>query len=259
MPRFAANLSMMYTEWPFLERYSAAAEDGFEAAECMFPYEATPQAVAAALKGAGLRQVLFNAAPGRADAGERGIAALPGREAEFREAIELAVRYAHALECPRIHVMAGIVEDGARAAAHSTYVENLRWAARRLEPEGIEPLIEPINTRDIPGFFLNRQDVAHAICREVGERNLRVQFDLYHCQVVEGDVATKIRQYAGRYGHVQIAGAPARHEPDTGEQNYAYLFEVLDEVGYDGWVGAEYRPAAGTREGLGWWRRLRAR
>jgi hydroxypyruvate isomerase len=269
MPKFAANLSMMYPELSFLDRFEAAAKDGFKAVEYLFPYEYESRELAARLAGNGLKQVLFNGPPGRWDAGERGIACLPGREAEFQAGIAKALEYAAALQCPRIHVMAGLVpEDRTRVDLRPTYVANLRQAAATAAKQGIDLLIEPINTRDIPRFFLNRQDHAHEMLAEIGAPNVKVQFDLYHCQIVEGDVAMKIRQYlpTGRVGHFQIAGVPERHEPDVGEMNYPYLFSVIDEVsaqcGWDGWVGCEYRPRlggqpGGTTAGLGWLRAWR--
>ena len=265
MPRFAANLSMLYPELPFLERFAAAAADGFEAVEYLFPYDFAPEVLAERLKAHGLRQVLFNAPPGNWDAGERGLACLPGREAEFREGLHRALRYAQALACPRVHVMAGLRPEGVEhEQLQGTYLSNLRWAAGQAAGHGVDLLIEPINTRDIPRFFLNRQDEAHAVVQAVGLPNLKVQMDLYHCQIVEGDVAMKLRRYlpTGRVGHLQIAGVPQRHEPDTGELNHGYLFEVIDELGFEGWVGCEYRPAAGatpggTSAGLGWFKRRR--
>ena len=277
MPRFAANLSLLYTELPFLDRFEAAARDGFEAVEYLFPYAFDLAELLARLKANGLQQVLFNAPPGGTDApgidaawaaGARGTASVPGREAEFRAGVELALRYADALDCPRIHCMAGLLSESAagadqESAARSVYVSNLRWAATEAAKSGRTILIEPINPRDMPRFFLNRQDDAHAVVQEVGAPNLQVQMDLYHCQIVEGDVAMKLRQYlpTGRVGHLQIAGVPERHEPDVGELNCAYLFEVIDEVaapcGWQGWVGCEYRPRLGTEpggtsRGLGW-------
>jgi len=277
MPRFAANLSLLYTELPFLDRFEAAARDGFEAVEYLFPYAFDLAELLARLKANGLQQVLFNAPPGGTDApgieaawaaGARGTASVPGREAEFRAGVELALRYADALDCPRIHCMAGLLSESAagadqKSAARSVYVSNLRWAATEAAKSGRTILIEPINPRDMPRFFLNRQDDAHAVVQEVGAPNLQVQMDLYHCQIVEGDVAMKLRQYlpTGRVGHLQIAGVPERHEPDVGELNCAYLFEVIDEVaaqcGWQGWVGCEYRPRmgaepGGTSRGLGW-------
>lgn len=260
MPRFAANLSMMYAEHAFVDRFAAAAADGFEAVEYLFPYAWPADELAQQLDDNGLVQVLFNAPPGNWEQGERGMACLPGREDEFRRSVEQAAAYAKALRCPRIHVMAGLVPAGAdRAALRSTYVANLAWAATQAAAHGLDVLIEPINTRDIPGFFLNRQDEAHAIVQEVGAPNLKVQMDLYHCQIVEGDLATKIRQYlpTGRVGHFQIAGVPERHEPDLGEVNHHYLFELIDALGYTGHIGCEYRPKAGTSAGLGWFQPYR--
>jgi len=273
MPRFAANLSMLYNEHAFLDRFAAAAADGFEGVEYLFPYAFDAADIAARLRDHGLQQVLFNAPPGDWDAGERGLACLPGREAEFRQGFARALDYAQALDCPRIHVMAGLAPAGAeRARLQATYEANLAWAAEQAAADGRQVLIEPINPRDIPGFFLNTQAEAHRIVQALGAPNLRVQFDLYHAQIVEGDVAMKIRQYlpTGRVGHFQIAGVPLRHEPDHGELFHPYLFEVIDEVsaacGWQGWVGCEYRPrrgpvADGTSAGLGWlkaWRDAQA-
>jgi hydroxypyruvate isomerase len=256
MPKFAANLSMLYPELDFLDRFEAAAKDGFKAVEYLFPYQYEARELKARLDGNGLKQVLFNAPPGNWEQGERGLACLPGREAEFRSSIGKAVEYARALECPRVHLMAGLAPEGSdRAGLRNTYVANLAWAASEMAKAGLDALIEPINPRDIPRFFLNRQDEAHAVVQETGAPNLKVQFDLYHCQIVEGDVAMKIRHYlpTGRVGHFQIAGVPQRHEPDVGEVNYDYLFGVIDEVsagcGWDGWVGCEYRPACGATAG----------
>ena len=273
MPKFAANLSMLYNELPFLDRFEAAARDGFLGVECLFPYAWSAQEMAARLQGNGLRQVLLNAPPGGTDAASsvaawdsalRGTACVLGREAEFRQGVEMALAYAETLDCPRIHLMAGLVPTGVeRDAVRATYVTNLRWAAAQAAQAGRGVLIEPINARDMPRYFLNRQDHAHEIVAEVGAPNLQVQMDLYHCQIVEGDVATKLRQYlpTGRVGHIQIAGVPERHEPDSGELNDRYLLGVLDTVaaqcGWDGWVGCEYRPRRGavpngTSHGLGW-------
>ncbi len=260
MPKFAANLSMLYPELDFLDRFDAAAHDGFKAVEYLFPYAFESREISARLKAHGLQQVLFNAPPGDWDAGERGLACLPGREAEFQAGIGQALDYAAKLDCPRIHVMAGLQAAGsAREAQYPTYISNLRWAALQAARQGIDVLIEPINPRDIPGFYLSRQDQAHQVLADVGAANLKVQMDLYHCQIVEGDLAMKLRQYlpTGHVGHIQIAGVPERHEPDLGELNYPYLFSVMDELGYADWVGCEYRPrtgmkAGGTSAGLGW-------
>lgn len=253
MPRFAANLSMMYQEFEFLDRFAAAAADGFKAVEFLFPYAFPKEEVAKRLKDNGLENVLFNLPPGNWEAGERGMAALPGRESEFAATIEKALDYAQALGCPRLHVMAGIPAAGLdRAACRATYIANLALAAERAGKAGRDVLIEPINTRDIPGYFLNRQDDAQAVRVEVGAVNLKVQFDLYHCQIVEGDLAMKLKRDIAHIGHMQIAGVPQRHEPDLGEVNYPYLFRVIDELGYKGWIGCEYRPRNGTRAGLEW-------
>ena len=291
MLKFAANLSFLYNELPFMERFAAAAKDGFKGVEYLFPYAFSKQEIAAALKDTGLQQVLFNAPPAGHDRdsaqaawdqGIRGTTCLPGREDEFKRGFMLALEYAEALNCPRIHVMAGLVPEPFRVASHlpahlttsathasspgpmrDTYLRNLRWAAEQAASVGRDVLIEPINTRDIPHFFLNRQDDAHAIVQEVNMPNLKVQFDLYHCQIVEGDVENKIRHYlpTGRVAHLQIAGVPQRHEPDTGELNYSVLFKAIEHVssecGWEGWLGCEYRPAlgavsGGTSNGLGW-------
>jgi hydroxypyruvate isomerase len=256
MPKFAANLSMMYNEVPFMERFGSAARDGFKAVEFLFPYAFEAGAIAGELQRHGLQQVLFNTVPGDFDAGERGLAAIPGREGEFLDGVDRALVYAEALRCERIHAMAGLMAAGAdRARWRATYVGNLREAARRCAARGVTLLIEPINTRDIPGFFLNTQADAHAIVAEVGAPNLKVQMDLYHCQIVEGDLAEKIRRYLPGVAHMQIAGVPQRHEPDLGEVNYPFLFGLIDSLGYDGWIGCEYRPRAGTSAGLDWMRR----
>ena len=253
MPRFAANLSMMYQEHEFMDRFGAAAKDGFKGIEFLFPYAHPAADIGARLTEHGLRQALFNGPPGNWDAGERGLASLPGRESEFKHSVERALEYARVLGNERMHLMAGLIRPGEERARHrATYVRNLDYAAREAASAGVTVVIEPINTRDIPGFFLNRQDEAHSICAEVGARNLKVQMDFYHCQIVEGDLAMKLRHYIAGIGHIQIAGVPERHEPDLGEINYPYLFGLMDELGYAGWVGCEYRPKAGTSAGLGW-------
>jgi 2-dehydrotetronate isomerase len=274
MPKFAANLSMMYTDLPFLDRFEAAAQDGFNAVEYLFPYAYPAAELAARLVANSLQQVLFNAPAGGTDAasigeawgadGSRGTACLPGREAEFKAGVALALSYAEALHCPRIHLMAGLIPEGlTREDVQGVYINNLRWAAGEAAKAGLDMLMEPINTRDMPRFFLNRQDHAHEIIGLVGSSNLKVQMDLYHCQIVEGDVAMKIRKYlpTGKVGHLQIAGVPERHEPNLGELNYPYLFNVIDEVSqqcnWQGWIGCEYRPQnggqpGGTSSGLHW-------
>jgi hydroxypyruvate isomerase len=269
MPRFAANLTLLYPELPFLERFAAAAADGFEAVEFLFPYEHEPATLRALLDAHGLRQVLFNAPPGDWAAGERGLASLPGREAEFREGIERALAFAQALDCPRVHVMSGLLPAGVRREERlALWHANLAWAAGRAQAAGRTLLIEPINQRDMPGYFLSRQQDAHDAVRAIGSPALKVQMDLYHCQITEGDVAMTLRHWlpTGQVGHLQIAGVPERHEPDTGELNHDYLFGVIDELAaqghWAGWIGCEYRPArggepGGTSAGLGWFRQRR--
>lgn len=255
MPRFAANLSMMYPEHAFLDRFAAAARDGFKGVEYLFPYEYDAGELAARLREHGLTQTLFNAPPGDWAQGERGIAILPGREDEFRRGIDTAIRYALALGNTTIHVMAGVVApDGDRARHRATYLGNLAHAALAAAGHALTVVIEPINTRNMPGYFLNRQDEAHQVLREVGAPNLKVQFDLYHAQIVEGDLAVKLRQYMPDVGHIQVASVPERHEPDEGEVNFAYLMKLVDTLGYKGWVGGEYNPRGKTSDGLGWFK-----
>ena len=253
MPRFAANLTMMYNEHAFPDRFAAAARDGFQAVEFLFPYEFSAAELKTQLDEHRLTQALFNAPPGDWAKGERGIASLPGREDEFRRSVDTALGYARVLGNRKLHVMAGLIAPGQPRERHrEVYLKNLAYATNAAQADGITIVIEPINTRDIPGFFLNRQDDAQAICAEVGAPNLQVQFDCYHCQIVEGDLAVKLKRDMPRIGHIQIAGVPERHEPDIGELNYPYLFELIDSLGYEGWIGCEYRPRAGTSDGLGW-------
>ena len=260
MPKFAANLSFIFQEVGFLDRFAAAADCGFQAVEYLSPYEHPPGAIAGQLSRHGLEQALFNMAAGNWEAGERGITALPGRQGEFRDAVENALVYAQATKCRLLHAMAGLWPAGrARVEAEAVYVENLHYAAERLAGHGITVVIEPINTRDIPGYFLNTTTQAMAIIERVGHPNLKLQLDLYHVQIMEGDLAQRIRALAGHYPHVQIAGNPGRHEPDVGEINYPFLFDLLDEIGYSGWIGCEYRPRGETRTGLSWARRYSIR
>jgi hydroxypyruvate isomerase len=257
MPKFAANLTMMFNEVAFPERFTAAAKAGFKAVEFLFPYDHAPQDVAQWLKENKLENALFNLPPGNWAAGERGMAALPGREEEFRASVARALDYALTLGTQRVHVMAGLVPEGAdRKRCREVYIENLRYAAREAAKHDRMVLIEPINTRDIPGYFLNTQAEGHAIREAVGAPNLKVQMDFYHAQIVEGDLAMTFKKYFDGIGHIQIAGVPSRHEPDDGEVNYRYLFRLLDEMGYDGWVGCEYRPRGRTEDGLGWLKSL---
>jgi hydroxypyruvate isomerase len=260
MPRFAANLSFLFDEVPFLARFGEAAHAGFRAVEFAFAYEYRIQEIVAEQRAHALDVVLINAPPGDWAAGDRGLASLPGREHEFTADIANALRYAQALSCTRIHVMAGVLpvdaDDAERERRMRTYVRNLRLAATEAAAQGVTILIEPINPRDMPGYLLTTQAQAHAVRAEIGARNLKVQMDFYHAQIVEGDLTEKLRRFLPHIGHVQIAGVPDRHEPDTGEVNYAYVFKMLDELRYDGWVGCEYRPAKGTAAGLTWLYRL---
>ncbi|HUP97879.1 MAG TPA: 2-oxo-tetronate isomerase [Usitatibacter sp.] len=253
MPRLAANLNFLYAEHSYLDRVAAAARDGFRAVEMQTPYDFPIADVRARLEASAVKLCLINMNMGDPKKGERGFGAVPGREEDFRRALDQAIEYAAGLGLPAIHAIAGVMVPGESRERHrEVYVKNLADAAAQAKSIGATVVIEPINTRDVPGFFLNRQAEAHAICRDVGAANLKVQMDLYHCQIVEGDVATKMRQYMHAVAHIQVAGAPERHEPDTGEQNYRYLLALADELGYAGWVGCEYRPAKGTSEGLGW-------
>jgi hydroxypyruvate isomerase len=255
MPKFAANLSMMFNEAPFLDRFAAARDAGFQAVEYLFPYDFEPEAVAGKLRENHLENVLINMPAGNWSAGERGIASIPGREAEFRAGVDKALVYAAALDIKRLHAMAGIPPSGADpAACRATLIENLKYAAQKLQPHKIMLLLEAINTRDMPGFFVSTQADSFAICSEVNAPNLKMQMDCYHMQIMEGDLATKLKRYAPHCGHIQIAGVPERNEPDTGEVRYDYIFRLLDDIGYDGWVGCEYRPAGKTIDGLGWFR-----
>ncbi len=249
MPRFAANLNFLFTELPLLDRFDAAANAGFRAVESTNLYDATAEQVTERLKANGLTLALFNMPAGNAAAGERGLTALAGRESEFWAAFETALRYADATGARRIHLLAGLTQHGAQ---HATYVTNLRRAARAAAADGIEVLVEPINRRDTPGFFLTTTEQARAVIAEVGESNLRLQFDLYHRQVAQGAVATAIQEFAPVIGHYQIASPPDRGEPDDGEMNYPYLFRLIDRTGFTGWIGCEYRPRQGTVEGLKW-------
>jgi hydroxypyruvate isomerase len=244
---------MLFTEHEFLDRFEAAARTGFKGVEYIGPYDHEPDVVAARLTKSGLSQALFNLPPGDWATGERGIAVLPDRTEEFRAGVDKAITYAIALGCPQVNCLAGIAPGGAHVATfENTFVENLKFAAERLEKAGVRLLIEPINTRDIPGFFLTNTKQALAIIDRVGSKNLFLQYDIYHMQIMEGDLARTIEQNLGRIAHIQLADNPGRHEPGTGEINYPFLYEHLDRIGYVGWVGAEYKPKAGTEAGLGW-------
>lgn len=253
MPRFAANLSFLYADLPFLDRFSAAAADGFGAVEYVAPYGEAPEAIAELLDRHGLEQALFNLPAGDWDGGERGIGCLPDRVEEFRTGVDTAIRYARALNCTKVNCLAGIAPAGAdREVLEGTLVDNLRYAAPRLADAGVRLLLEPINLRDIPGFFVSLTDHAEAILDATGSDNVFIQYDIYHTQVMQGDLVATYERLRQRIAHIQIADNPGRHEPGTGEINYGYVFDALDRLGYDGWIGCEYKPKAGTSAGLGW-------
>jgi hydroxypyruvate isomerase len=252
MPKFAANLTMLFNELPFLERFAAAAQAGFKAVEFMFPYDYEPAAINDALHTNNLKLVLHNLPAGNWAGGERGIACAPARISEFRDGVAKAISYATALNCPQLNCLAGIVQPGDEATARTTLIENLRFAADALQKAGLTLLLEPVNTTDIPGFFVNRSAQALAIINEVAAPNLKLQYDIYHSQIMEGNLARTIEANLAQIGHIQLADNPGRHEPGTGEINYLYLFKKLDELGYTGWVGCEYKPKAATTDGLSW-------
>ncbi len=253
MPKFAANLSMLFTEAPFLERFALARAAGFEAVEFLFPYEYAAAEIAARLKQHQLQLVLFNLPPGDWAAGERGMACHPGRQAEFEAGLALALEYALQLGAPRLHCMAGLLPPGVSAQqARACYLENLRLAAGRLQPHGIELLIEPINHYDMPGYFLQHSAQAADIIADSGSDNLFLQYDIYHMQRMEGELCNTIAARLPLIRHMQLADTPGRHEPGSGEINYRHLFAFIDGLGYDGWIGCEYRPRADTAAGLGW-------
>jgi 2-dehydrotetronate isomerase len=257
MPRFSANLTWLFNEYAFLDRFDAAAECGFEAVEVLFPYDHPAEAVAERLACNKLTMALINVPPGNTAVGERGLAALVGRANDFRDSIALAARYAETLEARRVHVMAGIA-DPADTPARATYRDNIAFAADYFAPRGIDAMIEPINGRDIPGYFLQDFETAVRSIEELARPNLKLQFDIYHRQILHGDVTMALRRLMPLIGHIQIASVPGRNEPDSGELNFPFLFEELDRLGYDGFVGCEYRPRAGTKAGLCWFAPNRA-
>ncbi|RUO99632.1 2-oxo-tetronate isomerase [Hyphomicrobium sp.] len=258
MPRFAANLSLLFTELPFLDRFEAAAAAGFDAVEFMFPYDFPADEIAARLKATGLRLALFNLPAGNWAAGERGLAIYSNLTSEFRASVDRAIKYASVLGCRQLHCLAGIVPNGGDIRTmRKTYVENLRFAAKAAADEGITLLIEAINTRDVPGYFLDSTAKAADILESVEADNLRLQYDVYHMQIMEGDLAPTIDKYLKLIAHIQIADTPGRHEPGTGEINYPFIFDHLDRIGYKGYVGCEYRPRTSTVESLAWFRDLK--
>jgi hydroxypyruvate isomerase len=258
MPRFAANLSMMFNEVPFLDRFAAAARAGFQAVEYLFPYDYPAAEVRSRLNGAGLKQVLFNMPPGNWAAGDRGLASLPGRQAEFRDSVGKALDYAAALDCGLVHCMAGIPPSGTPfATAAAVYAANLAWATERAAAAGVKLVIEPINHRDMPGFHLNTMEQGAAVVDAIGRDRLGLQFDIYHCQVTEGDITKRMEALMPIIAHMQIADVPARNEPGTGEIGWEFVFRRIDELGYQGWIGCEYRPLGDTVAGLEWRKRYR--
>jgi hydroxypyruvate isomerase len=253
MPKFAANLTMLFNEKEFLSRFEAAALAGFQGVEYLFPYMYPKDQLAALLERHGLKQVLFNLPAGDWNKGERGIACLPDRVSEFREGVEKALDYAAALGCTRLNCLAGVAPPNVPAErCHATLVDNLRFAAERLEMQDIRLLVEPINTFDIPGFYLHHTIQALDLFAEVRSDNIFLQYDIYHMQRMEGELAATMKANLARIAHMQVADNPGRNEPGTGEINYPFLFEFLESIGYDGWIGCEYKPKGMTTEGLGW-------
>jgi 2-dehydrotetronate isomerase len=251
--QFAANLSFMFNEWNFMDRFAAAADAGFTSVEYLFPYEFAPDAIATALQKHRLTQALFNFYPGDFAGGDRGLAALPAREKELTASISQALLYAEATGVKRLHLMAGLA-DAQDPATMTHYRASLRRVAEALAAKNLELVLEPINGRDMPGYFLGNVDVAAALIKESGLPNLKLQFDIYHCQIIHGDVTMRLRKYIDVTGHVQIASVPSRHEPDDEELNYPFLFAELERLGYAGFIGCEYRPRGKTLDGLAWFK-----
>lgn len=257
MPKFSANLSMMFNEVGFIERFAAAAKAGFRGVEYVGPYAFPKEQVAEALNANGLKQVLFNLPAGNWDKGDRGIACDPNRTGEFQEGVGKTIEYAKALDCKLVNCLAGILPAGvAREKGWNTMASNLAFAAKKLKAAGIQLIIEPINSYDIPGFLLNTSKDGIAMIDQVGGDNLKLQYDIYHMQRMEGEIAATLTRLFQRIGHIQIADNPGRNEPGTGELNYPFLFRHIDALGYAGWIGAEYKPKAGTVDGLGWMKTL---
>ena len=253
MPRFSANLSFLYADLAFIERFAAAARDGFRAVEYVEPYAFPAEEIAAALQANGLNQALFNLPPGNWSAGERGIACHADRVAEFEDGVATAIRYGKALSCSKINCLAGIAPAGSSSEERdAVLVANLKFAAPRLADAGITLLLEPINLRDIPDFHVSTTHHAERLLDAVGSDNLLIQYDVYHTQVMQGDLVPTYARLRERIGHVQIADNPGRNEPGTGEINYDFVLSELDRLGYDGWIGCEYKPRASTSAGLGW-------
>ena len=253
MPRFAANLSFMFTEVPFLDRFDAAAAAGFTAVEFLFPYEHPAEAIGGRLHRNGLTQALFNLPPGDWNAGEKGLASLPDRFADLQQSLHAALPYARATGVKRLHLLAGIADRGDRKAVEAFY-KSVAWTAEFFAPHGLDVVIEPINPRNIAGYFLNDFTFASNLINELKIPNLKLQFDIYHCQIIHGDVTMRLREMMPIIGHIQLASIPSRHEPDGEELNYPFLFDELDRLGYTGFVGCEYNPRGKTVDGLGWFK-----
>jgi hydroxypyruvate isomerase len=251
MPRFAANLTMMFTEVPFLDRFAAAAEAGFTAVEFLFPYDHPAEEIGRRLHGNGLTQALFNLPPGDWNAGEKGFAALPARFDDLKKSLETALPYAQATGVKRVHLRAGIAERSDAKAIEAFY-KSVAWAAEFFAPHNLDVVLEPINSRNVPGYFLDDFGFARDLIRELKMANLKLQFDIYHCQIIHGDVTMRLREMMDIIGHIQIASIPSRNEPDGEELNYPFLFGELDRLGYRGFVGCEYNPRGRTEDGLGW-------
>lgn len=253
MAQFAANLTMLFTEVPFLERFEKAHNAGFKAVEFLFPYAFEGHVLSQKLEQYGLEQALFNMPPGNWDAGERGFAAIPGREHEFKESVDIALTYAKALNCKKVHAMSGLIDERFSYEKHvNTFIQNIRYAADAFAKHGIELMIEPLNNRDVPNYFVANQRVAVELIKQVDRPNVKLQLDLYHAQIMDGDLTHLIQDLALYTGHIQIASIPERHEPSEGEVNYPYLFNILDKSGYKGWIGCEYNPKNKTEDGLAW-------
>jgi 2-dehydrotetronate isomerase len=253
MPRFAANLTMMFNEVPFLDRFEAAAKCGFTAVEFLFPYDHAAEEIGARLRRFGLTQALFNLPPGDWAAGERGFAALPDRFDDLKQSLVTGLSYAKATGVKRLHLMAGIAERKDPKAVEAFY-KSVAWAAEFFAPHGLDVVIEPINPRNVPGYFLNDFAFAGDLINELKIPNLKLQFDIYHCQIIHGDVTMRLREMMPIIGHIQIASIPSRHEPDGEELNYPFLFDELDRLGYGGFVGCEYNPRGKTADGLAWFK-----